>query len=90
MLKLASVALLIAVGSPAVAQTAAPQAQPAPQGAKAPDPLDKIVCRTEEVIGSRLNSQRVCLTVREWRQQAEDSREAVERIQQGQGTVPSG
>ena len=89
MLKYASLAVLLVAAAPAVAQTAPPtQAQPAPKAA--PDPLDKMICRTEEVIGSRLNTQRVCMTAREWKDQADDTRQAVERMQQGQGNVPSG
>ncbi len=89
MLKYASLAVLLVAAAPAVAQTAPPtQAQPAPKAA--PNPLDKMICRTEEVIGSRLNTQRVCMTAREWKDQSDDTRQAVERIQQGQGNVPSG
>ena len=88
MLKYASLAVLLVAAAPAVAQTAPPtQAQAAPKAA--PNPLDKMICRTEEVIGSRLNTQRVCMTLREWKEQADANREATERMQLGQGTVPS-
>lgn len=81
-------ALLIGTAQPAFAQTTASQA-PAAEAASG-NKLDKIVCRTEESLGSRLNVKRVCRTVREWREEAEASREALERIQQqGQATVPS-
>ncbi len=85
---LALALLLVGTAQPAFAQTAASQ----PRAAKSTsaDKLDKIVCQTEESLGSRLNVKRVCKTVREWREEAEGSREALERIQQGQGTVPSG
>jgi len=90
MLRYVPLAVLVAAAVPATAQPTAP---PPPQTANArakPNPLDKVVCKTEEVIGSRLNSQRVCMTVREWQDQADDSRQALEKIQQGQGVVPSG
>lgn len=49
------------------------------------NPLDKIVCRTEEGSGGRLHRQRVCATVRDWQDQAQDNREAAELLQrQGQ------
>ena len=89
MLRFAPLAVLIAVAVPAAAQTAAPPPPTANAKAK-PNPLDKVVCKTEEVIGSRLNTQRVCMTVREWQDQADDSRQALEKIQQGQGVTPSG
>lgn len=90
MFKYASAILLAAICVPASAQNNAPQtANPASKAAEI-NPLDKVVCRVEESLGSRLNAKRVCLTVREWKEQAEDSRDALERIQQGQGVVPSG
>jgi len=69
--------ILIAAASPAIAQVSAPQPQPAKK-----DPLDKIVCRTEEGLGSRLNRKKVCLSVREWKEQADDARNSTERMQQ--------
>ena len=87
MMKTMTLALACVIAVPAAAQTGT-STPPASQTAK-PNPLDKIVCRTEEALGSRLNTKRVCQTVREWRQDAEASREATERMQQGQGTVPS-
>ena len=73
--------LLIAAASPAIAQAPAPQSQPqVAQAAK--DPLDKIVCRTEEGLGSRLAKKRVCMSLRDWKEQADDARNATERMQQ--------
>ncbi len=89
MLRCASLALIAAVAVPVAAQTPAPQATPPAQSAAKVNELDKVVCKKEDSLGSRLSAKRVCLTVREWRQQAEDSREATERLQQGQGVVPS-
>ena len=81
-------ALIVAIAIPASAQAPAQSpAAPAPSAKPATNPLDKIVCRTEDSLGSRLNKKRVCLTVREWREMSEGSREATERIQQGQGVV---
>ncbi len=61
------------------------RAGPAPQpqvAQTAKDPLDKIVCRTEEGLGSRLNRKRVCMSLRDWKEQADDARNATERMQQ--------
>ena len=73
--------LLIAAAFPAIAQAPPPQTQPqVAQTAK--DPLDKIVCRTEEGLGSRLNRKRVCMSLRDWKEQADDARNETERMQQ--------
>ena len=52
------------------------------------NPLDKMICRTEEGSGGRLNRKKVCMTVREWQDQAQDSREATERLQLMGQNVP--
>jgi hypothetical protein len=58
----------------ATAVSAAP-ATPAP-------PADlKIVCRTLQGTGSRLNSQRVCLPKREWQRMWDNGREATSSLQ---------
>lgn len=85
--------LMLAFAPPAVAQNPAPattQAQPAAPVAKE-NPLDKVVCRTEETLGSRLKKHKVCATLREWQDQEQENRDAVELYQQrGQAVVPSG
>lgn len=88
MLKYVPLLLALAAG-PAVAQTA-PPAQPHAAADKI-NPLDKVVCRTEETVGSRLKKHKVCATVREWQEQQQENREAVDLYQQrGQAVVPSG
>ncbi len=44
---------------------------------------DKIVCKKEETIGTRLGSKKVCLTVADWNALARENRERTERIQSG-------
>lgn len=51
------------------------------QAQSADDP-DKMVCKKEESIGSRLAAKKVCLTVREWQQVADQGREHTEKIQE--------
>lgn len=89
MLKYAPFLIVLAAAAPATAQAPATQTADISSEVRK-NPLDKIVCRTEEGLGSRLNRKRVCMSVREWKDQADDSRDAVERIQQGQGVIPSG
>jgi hypothetical protein len=45
---------------------------------KKPDPLDRVVCRTEEETGSLISRHRVCHTQREWNQLADDAKRSVD------------
>lgn len=45
------------------------------------NPLDKIICRTEEGSGGRLHRQRICMSVRDWKDQADENRVAAELLQ---------
>lgn len=49
--------------------------------ANASTDLDKIVCRTEEEIGSRLRAHKVCLTVEQWKRYQDDYKEEIQEIQ---------
>lgn len=80
--------ILLAVPAAAVAQTPASAPQ-APVEVKK-NPLDKVICRTEDTVGTRLGAHKVCATLREWKDQEEENRQALEKIQQGQGVTPSG
>lgn len=68
----------------------APQAQPV-QEAQATDAteedLDRRVCRTEAVVGTRL-SGRTCLTQREWNERREAARTLQRRIAGSNTTQP--
>ena len=89
MRKLLSVALLAALAAPAAAQIPAPTPHSGQPKAK-PDPLDKIVCRTEEGTGSRLNKDKVCLTLREWKDLQDGNQVELQKLQQqSQSVVPS-
>lgn len=79
MLKFTPIVILLAVAMPAAAQN--PSAPPAQTKVQA-NPLDKVVCRTEEGLGSRLNKKKVCMSLRDWKEQADDARNATERMQQ--------
>lgn len=83
--------VLVAAAVPASAQIVNPQQQAAQESTTQADPLDKVVCRTEETIGSRLKKHKVCATMREWKEQQEASRDELELYQQrGQAVLPSG
>ena len=44
---------------------------------------DKIVCKKEETIGTRLGTKKLCLTVSEWNHRANAARWETERLQMG-------
>lgn len=43
------------------------------------DPMDRVTCRSEPVVGSRFNA-RVCMTRREWARRREDSQDLARRL----------
>lgn len=47
---------------------------------KARDPNEQ-VCKTEEILGSRLATRRVCMSRAEWAERQREDRERVERTQ---------
>lgn len=47
---------------------------------------DKIVCKKEETIGTRLGAKKVCLTVQEWRERQLADRDQTEKVQSGTRT----
>ena len=69
----------VVAASPLAAQTT-PQAQPVQTNPKKPD-VNKLICKTEETIGSRLGAKKVCLTVQEWKEQADYYRDQTESWQ---------
>jgi hypothetical protein len=62
-------ALLLVLPAPALAQIVfqeAPVVPPPTKAEKSKSDMDKIVCRSQETIGSRLERQQVCLTKQQW------------------------
>jgi len=70
----------ILIGTPAIGQT------PPPARSTAPDP-NEIVCEKQEVIGSRLQTKRVCRTRAEWADARLQDRQDLDRRQTQRGTV---
>lgn len=90
MRKFLPLALLVALSAPAVAQIPAPAPHSGKSQAKQ-DPLDRIICRTEEGTGSRLNKEKVCMTAREWKDLQDENQAALQKLQQqSSAVVPSG
>lgn len=42
---------------------------------------NKVICRTEPVLGSRLQTSRTCLTRQQWLERERDMRRVTERVQ---------
>lgn len=78
LLALASLSATVLGAQATVAnESAAPSAEPA---AQSKDP-NRITCKRIEVIGSRLQTKRVCRPAAEWDQQNATDRQALERSQ---------
>ena len=62
-------AALLIIPSPVLAQIvfddSPPPAAPA-KGAKSKNDVDKVVCRTQDTLGSRLQAHQVCMTKSQW------------------------
>lgn len=86
--------LITAMASPVAAQAVPAASPPVPAAAQAvpvskPIPLapnksdvDKVVCKSEDTLGSRLKAKKVCMTVKEWQEYVYWNREQVERWQE--------
>jgi hypothetical protein len=82
-LLITTAASLLIGAAPAIGQSTSPaQQQP---GKPAKDP-NEVVCEKQEVIGSRLASQKVCKTRAEWAEQRRQDRMDVDKVQTLRGT----
>ena len=85
MSKLAYVtAALLVLPAPALAQIVfddgPPPAAPA-KGTQVKSGVDKLVCRTEATIGSRVQGHQVCMTVAQWEERDKGYKEEAREIQ---------
>jgi Spy/CpxP family protein refolding chaperone len=80
------VAILCAAATALIASAAVAADDPQPK--KVAD-ATKIVCRTEQVVGSKI-PKRICLTRQQWDQIKQNSQEALEKrsLWQGEKTIP--
>ena len=86
------VATILVAFAPAAANAQTTTSQPQPivvTGSKGPD-ANKIDCKTEDSIGSRLGNKKVCLTVQEWKERADFYRDQTETWQRMAPTRSSG
>ena len=77
-------AAVLLMPTPALAQIvfddSPPAAVPA-KGAKAKSDVDKVICRSQDEIGSRLKTHQVCLTFDQWRTYELDVQRQASEIQ---------
>lgn len=81
---------LALLSSPALVCAAPAQAAPAQSNARANEAgaeetlgtgTDKVICKREKVLGSRVTAKRVCQTVAEWERQRREDQQMAEKIQ---------
>ncbi|HET8613614.1 MAG TPA: hypothetical protein VFL92_12695 [Sphingomonas sp.] len=72
--------ILVFTAAAAVSQAASPAS--AKNGSKTPDP-NRVICRTQSVLGTRLKTIRTCHTQAEWEQLRHDVRNTTDRVQNG-------
>lgn len=77
-------AVLLVLPGPAVAQILfqdAPVVPPPTKAEKGKSDMDKIVCRSQETIGSRLERQQVCMTKQQWQSAEQEAKNKVREMQ---------
>lgn len=80
------------ISGAAVAQT---QTQPVPapvppaKVAKSKSDVDKVICRSQDTLGSRLQAHQVCMTLEQWQQYAYENRQKAQDLQGLSGIAPS-
>jgi hypothetical protein len=75
---IATAASLLIGSVPAFAQTSQPAQQQAAKPAKDPN---EVICEKQEVIGTRLSSEKICKTRAEWAEERRASRMSIEKTQ---------
>lgn len=68
MLKLVFLTGLLLSVTPAVAQTQPPVTSSAAKPAQSNHDANRLICETEQEIGSRLASKRICMTAAQWKE----------------------
>ena len=79
--------LIMAVPALAAGPEAAPTTHPE---ARPDDGADKLVCRRQVVVGSRLPGPRVCRTQAQWDSNNRDDQDAIRRAQDHRRSVSGG
>lgn len=77
MLKAVLAAGLLLTVAPAVAE---PQAPPASGQQPAKSDSDRVICQTQEQIGSRLASKRICMTASQWKEHEQQTHQQLDQM----------
>ena len=76
----------VATSAPATSAAPAPQSTPAaPEHPGRRDP-NRMICRSEPILGSRINVQRQCFTAAEWETMRQQNRMSIDRAQTNKPT----
>jgi hypothetical protein len=90
---------MLKIGFIAAAVIAVPEGSAAAPETQAVEPslkpavksdVDKVVCRMQDEIGSRLRAHKVCMTVGQWRDNEREYKEHLQEMQDLAPTRPSG
>jgi invasion protein IalB len=76
--------------SPATALAQQQQQQQQPAAAAKTENPNEIVCEKQEVVGSRIATQRICMTRSQWAEQRRSDRMDVEKVQTQRGCTKNG
>lgn len=74
----AAAVLALGMSASVMAQKAPPESQ------RSPDP-NEVICERQDVVGSRLQKRRVCMTRSQWAEHRLQDKQAIERVQTPQG-----
>jgi invasion protein IalB len=84
---------LLTISAPALAQIViqdTPTPVPTAKNSGVKSDTDKVICRMQETIGSRLQSHQLCLTKQQWWQFEQDNKLKVQEIQERTNGPKSG
>ncbi len=80
-MRFVAMASLMLMATPAFADQVQPAAAATTSAAPAASAKPKMVCETQESIGTRLGSHKVCMTAEQWAQQRRDAGDFTQRAQ---------
>lgn len=90
-----SACAMLVVAVPAFAQESQPATESAAtaggdivvEGEKEDSKLDKVICKRERILGSRLGTTKVCRTRRQWEADSAQDRRDIEQVQSSRQTA---
>ncbi len=80
-MRFVAVVSLMLIATPALADQVQAPAAAATPATSAASAKPKLICETQESIGTRLGSHKVCMTAEQWHQQRSDAGDFAQRAQ---------